>query len=56
MCTCDTFLCTYYLRRLQSVNIDCGTVAFAETVLSTNGFWGMGGDHSFMPYNYSIAM
>ena len=30
MCTCDTFLCTYYLRRPQSVNIDCGMVAFAD--------------------------
>ena len=27
MCACDTFLCTYYLRkRPQGVNIDCGTV------------------------------
>ena len=39
MCACNTFLCTYYLQRPQSVNIDWGTVAFADIVLSTNGFW-----------------
>ncbi len=37
MCACDTFWCTYCLRRLQGVNIDCRTVAFAKVFFQQTG-------------------